>query len=190
VGAGMSALSIVLVLTVLVPVLPLCTPAAVSATIQATYTGQKISLDLHQAEIGDMLRLIAEASGLNIIASPEVQGTVTARMVDVPWDQALAVLLKLHALAQERYGNVILIAPLHRMTAQRQERLQAQQAARQAEPTVTHVVPVKYRDATELKAVLERHLGACAVVSADARTNTLLITGTPSCLQFFQKPAP
>jgi type IV pilus assembly protein PilQ len=154
------------------------------------YTGHKISLDLHQAEIGNVLRLIAEASGLNIIASPEVQGTVTARLVDVPWDQALDVTLKLHGLTQERYGNVILITPVSRLIAQRQERLYARQVESQTEPALTHMIPVKYRDATDLKAILERHLGACAVVSVDARTNTLLITGTPSCLRFYQQRAP
>jgi type IV pilus assembly protein PilQ len=187
---GITALRLFVALAVPFSVFLLGMPAAAKAEMQAPYSGQKISLDLQQAEIGDVLRLIAEVSGLNIIAGPEVRGTVTARLVDVPWDQALAVLLKLHSLTQERYGNVILIAPMQRVISQRQALLHAQQAAQQAEPTVTHVVPIKYRDATALKAVLEQHLGTCAVVSVDARTNTLLITGTPSCLRSDGKPAP
>jgi type IV pilus assembly protein PilQ len=180
---GITALRLVIALAMSFLVLPRGLPAVARAETQAPYSGQKISLDLRQAEIGDVLRLIAEVSGLNIIAGPAVQGMVTARLAHVPWDQALTVLLKLHGLTQERHGNVILIAPVQQVISQRRELLHARQAVEQAAPTVTHVVPIKYRDATALKAVLEQHLGTCAVVSVDARTNTLLITGTPSCLR-------
>jgi type IV pilus assembly protein PilQ len=152
------------------------------STASSRYTGQKISLDLHNAELGDVLRLIAEISGLNVIASPEVQGTVTMRLVEVPWDQALEAILKLHGLTQERQGNVILIAPRQQFITQQQERLRARQLEAQAEAVMTHIVPVKYRDAAELQATLQRQVGHCATISADTRTNTLIITGTPSCL--------
>lgn len=147
------------------------------------YTGNRISLDLQHADIGDVLRLIADVSGLNIITSSGVKGTVTTRMVDVPWEQALEVILKLHGLTQERHGNVILIAPLRQVIERREEHLRAQQEQAQAETTITRVVPIKYRDAAELKTTLEKHLAACATISVDARTNTLIIVGTPSCLQ-------
>ena len=108
----------------------------------------------------------------------------------MPWDQALARRLKRHELAQARSGNVVLVAPVRQVMDPRQKWRRDQQAESQAEPTVTLVVPVNYRDATELSAILEHHLGPCATVSADARTNTVIITGTPSCLRFSQKPAP
>jgi type IV pilus assembly protein PilQ len=152
------------------------------STASSRYTGQKISLDLQNAEIGDVLRLIAEVSGLNVIAGPEVKGTVTMRLVEVPWDQALEVMLKLHGLAQERQGNVILIAPREQFIAQQQEHLRTRQLEAQAEAVMTHIVPIKYRDAAELQATLQRQMGHCATISADTRTNTLIITGTPSCL--------
>jgi type IV pilus assembly protein PilQ len=153
-----------------------------SGTTSSRYTGQKISLDVHNAEIGDVLRLMVEISGLNVIAAPEVKGTVTLRLVEVPWDQALEVMLRLHGLAQEWQGNVILIAPRQQFITQQQERLRARQLEAQAEAAVTHVVPIKYRDAAELQALLQRQVGHCATVSAEPRTNTLIITGTPSCL--------
>jgi type IV pilus assembly protein PilQ len=148
------------------------------------YTGQKISLDLHNADLGDVLRLIGAASGLNMVVAAEVKGTVTTRLVEVPWDQALDVILKLHGLAQERQGNVILIAPRAQFITQQQEWLRARQLEAQAETALTHVIPIKYRDAAELQATLQQHVGHCATISVDTPTNTLIITGTPSCLSW------
>jgi type IV pilus assembly protein PilQ len=147
------------------------------------YTGEKISLDLNNAALADVLRLIAEVSGLNIIAAPEVQGTVTTRLVNVPWDQALDAILTLHGLVQERRGNVMVVTPRQQFIARQEERLRAQQLAAQSEAVMTQIVPIKYRDATELQATLQQHFGACATISADPHTNTLIITGTPSCLR-------
>jgi type IV pilus assembly protein PilQ len=142
------------------------------------YTGKKISLDFQNADINDILRLIAEVSGLNVIAGGDVQGTVTTRMVDVPWDQALDVILKINGLAQEREGNIIRVAPLKRFIAEREERMQAQKTEIQSEPTVTQVVPVNYAEADELKKNLERLLGDRGSIFIDERTNTLIITDT------------
>ncbi|MCZ6874598.1 MAG: type IV pilus secretin PilQ [bacterium] len=142
------------------------------------YTGEKISLDFQNADINDILRLIAEVSGLNVIAGGDVQGTVTTRMVDVPWDQALDVILKINGLAQEREGNIIRVAPLKRFIAERQERMEAQQTESQSVPTVTRVVPVNYADAAKLKTNLERLLSDRGSIFIDERTNTLIITDT------------
>ncbi len=142
------------------------------------YTGQKISLDFQNADINDILRLIAEVSGLNVIAGGDVQGTVTTRMVDVPWDQALDVILKINGLAQEREGNIIRVAPLKRFIAERQERVQAQKTEVEAEPTVTQLVRVSYADAEELKTNLERLLSDRGSIFIDERTNTLIMTDT------------
>ncbi len=154
----------------------------------STSSAQRISLDVHNAGIGDVLRLIATASGLNIIASPHVKGTVTARLIDVPWDQALDVILKLHGLVQERHGNVVVIAPLRPVLLRRQAARRAEQMEASAEPTVTRVIPVNYAKAAALKAIFEKVLGSCAAISAYAPTNTLIITGTPSCLRRSQLP--
>jgi type IV pilus secretin PilQ/predicted competence protein len=158
-------------------------PAQVEATTigerkTPQYTGKKISLDFQNADINDILRLIAEVSGLNIIAGGDVQGTVTTRMVDVPWDQALDVILRINGLAQERDGNIIRVAPLERFISERQERLRARQTEDRAEPTVTQLVPVNYADASELKSNLERLLSDRGSIFIDARTNTLIVTDT------------
>jgi type IV pilus assembly protein PilQ len=142
------------------------------------YTGEKISLDFQNADINDILRLIAEVSGLNIIAGADVQGTITTRMVDVPWDQALDVILKVNGLSQEREGNIIRVAPTQRFITERQQRMQAQRTEDEVEPTITQLVPVNYADAKELKSNLERLLSNRGSLNIDTRTNTLIVTDT------------
>lgn len=142
-----------------------------------------LSLDVQDAEVRDVLRLLADAGGVNLVTSGEVQGTVTMRLHAVPWKQALDAVLRLTGLAQERQGNVILVAPAARLQQARQEQTQAQQFAAAAEPRVTRLVPVHYAKAAEMQAHLEKLLGPCATLSVDSRTNTLILQGTPSCLR-------
>jgi type IV pilus assembly protein PilQ len=162
-------------------------PGYTSGATAAPATPPKtISLDVQSTDVRDVLRLLAETGGVNILASGEVQGTITVRLVDVPWEQALEAVLKLTGLAQERQGNVILVAPAERFRSAREERVRARQAEAQTEPKITRVVPVKYANATQLKATLEKLLGACATIAVDGRTNTLILTGTPSCLRVWE----
>jgi type IV pilus assembly protein PilQ len=142
------------------------------------YTGQKISLDFQNADINDILRLLAEVSGLNIIAGSDVQGTITTRMMDVPWDQALDVVLKINGLAQEREGNIIRVAPITRFISERQETLRARQTEVQAEPTITQLVSINYANASELKGSLDKLLSARGSILLDVRTNTMIVTDT------------
>ncbi len=153
------------------------------ATTAPVTPSKTVSLDVQGADVRDVLRLLADTGGINILTSDEVQGTVTTRLHDVPWEQALEAILQLTGLVQERQGNVILVAPAERLRSARQERVQARQVATQAEPKITRVLPINYAKATELKTQLEKVLGACATIAADSRTNTLILTGTPSCLR-------
>jgi len=162
-------------------------PGHTSGVIAAPATPPKtISLDVQGTDVRDVLRLLAETGGINILASGEVQGTITVRLVDVPWEQALEAVLKLTGLAQERQGNVILVAPAERFRSARAERVRARQAEAPTEPKITRVVPVNYANATQLKATLEKLLGACASIAVDSRTNTLILSGTPSCLRVWE----
>ena len=166
------------------------TPADTSQPAATRFSGARISLDVQQVDIADVLRVIAEISQLNIITSPEVQGKVTTRMVNVPWDQALDVLLKLYGLGMERHGNVLLIAPLQQVVTQQQHRLRRQQAEQQAEAVVRRIIQVQYANAEALQANLQRFLGDCATIAVDRRTNSMILTGTPSCLRLGAIPAP
>jgi type IV pilus assembly protein PilQ len=155
-------------------------PRIEAATIgevgEKTYTGEKISLDFQNADINDILRLIAEVSRLNIITGPDVKGTVTTRMVDIPWDQALDVVLKINGLGQEQQGNIIRVAPIERFINEHQERMRIQKAEEEAEPTVKQVVPINYANVEELKTNLERVLSPRGSLWIDSRTNTMIVT--------------
>lgn len=153
------------------------------ATATPPTPGMTISLDVQHADVRDVLRLLAETGGVNMLTSDDVRGTITTRLLDVPWEQALEAVLRLAGLAQERQGNVILVAPAERLRSARQERLRARQLAAQTEPSVTRVIPIHYARASELKAHLERLLGTCATITVDSRTNSVILTGTPTCLR-------
>ena len=155
-------------------------PAVRAREAPRQYTGEKISLDFQDADIKDLLRLIAEVSGVNIIAGGDVQGTVTTRMVDVPWDQALEVILKINGLDQEREGNIIRVAPLERFTKEREDRLKAQTTEQQTEPLVTRVVPINYTAAGTLKTNLEKLLSERGSLFVDDRTNNMIVTDRQS----------
>ena len=157
-------------------------PSGGSVTESQMFTGEKISLDFQDADINDILRLIAEVGKVNIIAGGDVQGKITTRMTDVPWDQALDVILKINGLAQERSGNIIRVAPLEKFTNERQERLKAQITEVQAEPLVTRIVPANYAAAKDLRPNLEKLLSKRGTMIIDARTNTMIITDTQGSL--------
>jgi type IV pilus assembly protein PilQ len=175
--------SLVLCLVFLLSLSPRHTSGATTAPATPPKT---ISLDVQGTDVRDVLRLLAETGGVNILASGEVQGTITVRLVDVPWEQALEAVLKLTGLAQERQGNVILVASAERFRSAHGERARARQAEDQTEPKMTRIVPVKYANATQLKATLEKLLGACATITVDGRTNTLILSGTPTCLRVWE----
>jgi type IV pilus secretin PilQ/predicted competence protein len=157
-------------------------PASGGINEQNVFKGEKISLDFQDADINDILRLISEVGKVNIIAGGDVQGKVTTRMLDVPWDQALDVILKINGMAQERSGNIIRVGPLEKFTAERQERLKAQVTEVAAEPLLTRIVPANYASAKDLRTNLEKLLSKRGTMIVDARTNTMIITDTQRSL--------
>jgi type IV pilus assembly protein PilQ len=139
------------------------------------YTGRLISLDLQDTDIDNALRIIAEVSNLNIISSQEVAGKVTLRLIDVPWDQALDVILKTNGLDKVKEGNVIRIAPVERLRQEREALKQARQAEEELEPLQVKYVRVSYARAAELRTLVETILSERGSVAVDERTNQLII---------------
>ncbi|WKZ57930.1 MAG: type IV pilus secretin PilQ [Bdellovibrionota bacterium] len=139
------------------------------------YTGRLISLDLQDTDIDNALRIIAEVSNLNIIASDDVAGKVTLRLIDVPWDQALDVILKTNGLDKVQEGNVVRIAPVEKLRAEREALKQAQQAEEELEPLGVKYVRVSYARAAELKPLVETVLSERGSVTYDDRTNQLIV---------------
>src|SRR5262249_20283993 len=147
-------------------------PAAESAPV---YTGQRISLDFQQADLIDVLRLISEVSGMNIITSPDVSGRVTTRMVNVPWDQALDVILKTHGLGKDQEGTIIRVAPLELLLKDHDEKFQAKRVGEKLEPPVTRTLQLSYARAEELKENMEKLLTKQGRLDIDKRTNTIIV---------------
>jgi type IV pilus assembly protein PilQ len=152
-------------------------------TDEKDYVGRRVSLDFKDADIGNILRLIAEVSDLNVIAGEEVQGTVTIRLVDVPWDQALDVILLTKGLGFVRVGNVLRIAPLETIKLETEQRLQERRAKEKLEDLVVKLQPVNYADVDDIKTLVKRLLTKRGSVDVDQRTNTLIIKDVPSVVQ-------
>ncbi len=146
------------------------------------YEGRRISLDFKDADIGNILRLIAEVSDLNVIAGDEVDGKVTIRLVDVPWDQALDVILLTKGLGFVRVGSVLRIAPIETLKIEREARLQERRAKEKLEDLVVKLQPVNYADVKEVSKLIERILSPRGSVNVDTRTSTLIIKDIPSVI--------
>jgi type IV pilus assembly protein PilQ len=139
------------------------------------YNGRKISLDFKDADIKNILRLIAEVSNLNIIAGDDVQGKVSMRLVDVPWDQALDVVLQSRSLGKNRVGNVLRIAPLETLKREDQAELEARRAKEKLEDLTTELVAVNYATAKEILPQVKSVMSERGDVRVDDRTNILIL---------------
>jgi len=146
------------------------------------YTGRRISLDLKEVDINDVLRLIAEVSDLNVIAGDEVTGKVTIRLVDVPWDQALDVILLTRGLGFVRVGTVLRIAPAEQLKNEEEARLQERRSHEKLEDLTVKLQPVNYAAVDEVEKMVKKLLTARGVVNVDKRTNTVIIKDIPSVI--------
>jgi len=142
---------------------------------QKVFTGTKLSLDFKDADIKNILRLIAEVSNLNIIVADEVTGKITMRLVDVPWDQALDIILQSKNLDKRQIGNVVRIAPTETLRKEDQARLEEQRSKEKLEPLVNELIPVNYATAKEIMPQVKSILSERGDVKVDDRTNMLII---------------
>ncbi|UCF88477.1 MAG: type IV pilus secretin PilQ [bacterium] len=139
------------------------------------YTGERITLDFQNADLLNVLRLIAEVSGLNIITAEGVGGKISMRMRDVPWDQALDIILKTKGLGQIREGNVVRIAPMTVLEGERLAALRAKEAEIKVEDLVLQIVPISYSKAEDLVGQLSSFLSSRGSITTDKRTNSLIV---------------
>jgi type IV pilus assembly protein PilQ len=139
------------------------------------YTGRKLSLDFKDADIKNVLRLIAEVSNLNIIAGDDVKGTVTIRLVEVPWDQALDIILQSNDLGKVRIGNVVRVAPIDKLKKEEEDTLAARRAKEKLEDLGTELIPVNYATAKNLEGQVKGILSERGSVTVDERTNVLIV---------------
>lgn len=145
---------------------------------QKVYRGERVSFDFKDADIRDVFRILADISGFNIIIANNVTGTVTLKLSDVPWDQALDVILEDAGLGAIVEGNVMKIAPLATLQKRQTEMLAAAKTQEQLEPFETRQVFVNYARAEELVPLVNPLLSPGGTIRVDTRTNSLLITDT------------
>lgn len=165
--------------------------------VQGTgYTGQKLSLNFQSIELRSLLQVFADFSGLNIITSDSVNGTLTLRLQDVPWDQALDIILQTKGLGKRKNGNVLLIAPSEELIQKERLEREAVLALEKVEPMRTQSFQINYAKAAEIAASLTaggtgpnsgRILSASGSVIPEPRTNQLFVTDVSSRLEQVQQ---
>jgi len=143
------------------------------------YSGEKLSLNFQNVEVRAVLQVIADFTGLNIITSDTVGGNLTLRLKDVPWDQALDIILQAKGLSKRKNGNVVLIAPTDELAAKEKLALEAQAAVSDLEPVRTESFALSYAKAEDIQKLLsnkeQRILSKRGSASIDERTNTIFV---------------
>jgi type IV pilus assembly protein PilQ len=151
------------------------------------YTGQKISLDFQDAEVSNILRLIADVSGLNMVVGEEVKGKVTLKLFNVPWDQALDIVLKTKGLGQVREGNIIRIDANANIAKQQDEAAKAKEAQVKAEDLKTLIIPINYAKASDLATTLKKNLSSRGDLTVNEATNSLIAKDVPQNIADIQQ---
>jgi type IV pilus assembly protein PilQ len=157
--------------------------AAVVDPTKKEYKGERLTLNFQDIETRAVLQLLAETSGQNIVVSDTVQGNVTLRLQNVPWDQALDIVLRTKGLDKRQEGNVIYVAPAEELAAREKQMLESQKAMTELAPVRTEYLQVNYAKASDLAALIRTQgkaslLSERGSVSIDERTNTLLLQDT------------
>src|SRR5207253_4488290 len=151
------------------------------------YAGEKLSLNFQNVEVRAVLQVIADFTGLNIITSDTVGGNLTLRLKDVPWDQALDIILQAKGLSKRKNGNVVLIAPTDELAAKEKLALEANAAISDLEPVRTESFPLSYAKAEDVSKLLsskdQRILSKRGSATVDVRTNTVFIQDTGGRLE-------
>jgi type IV pilus assembly protein PilQ len=148
--------------------------ATVNGQGAGRFSGRRIDLDLKDADIHNILRLLADVGRVNIVTADDVSGNVTIRMRNVPWDQALDVVLQAKGLGMVRSGNLIRVAPLATLQKERELRLAAARQEYELTPLETRLIPVSYAQAEELQARAKDLLSPRGSIAVDERTNVLI----------------
>ena len=164
------------------------------------YAGEKLSLNFQNIEVRSVLQVIADFTGLNIITSDTVTGNITLRLKDVPWDQAMDIIMQNRGLAMRKIGNVITVAPAEEVAAKEKAQLEAVNAIADLAPLRTDSFTLKYQKAVDLKTILESNgsssggsqtqnrgmLSKRGSIVAEIRTNTVFIQDTDKNLEAIQ----
>ena len=157
----------------------------------STYTGEKLSLNFQDIEVRSALQIIADFTGLNMVVSDSVKGSISLRLKDVPWDQALDIILKTKGLGMRKMGNVMLVAPSAELAAREKDELESQKKISELEPTHSELIQINYAKAADFANFIRSKesslLSERGTVTVDERTNSLLVQDTSSRLAEIRK---
>ncbi|HEX8790796.1 MAG TPA: type IV pilus secretin PilQ [Polyangiaceae bacterium] len=151
------------------------------------YNGRRINIDVKDADIHNILRLLADTGHVNIVTADDVGGTITIRMVNVPWDQVLDVVLQAKGLGMVRQGNLIRVAKLDQLQKERELKLAQQKQEYELTPLSTRLMPVSYAQADEIQARAKDLLSPRGSIAVDERTNVLIVRDTDANLNFIEQ---
>ncbi len=150
------------------------------AADKPVYTGEKLSLNFQDIDVRSVLQLIADFTNLNLVASDTVQGGITLRLQNVPWDQALDLVLKTKGLAQRKIGNVLLVAPADEIAARERQELESQKQIAELAPLRRELLQVNYAKAADIAKLFQSVTSAEAQteergsITVDERTNNII----------------
>ncbi|MDP2276385.1 MAG: type IV pilus secretin PilQ [Archangium sp.] len=143
------------------------------------YVGKRVSFEFKDIDIHNLLRIIAEISKKNIVVADDVGGKITVRLRNVPWDQALDLVLRSKSLGKEEFGNIIRVAPLATLETEAKARAERRENLQKSTPLSVSLISVNYATASDMSARVKEVLSARGNVAVDARTNTLIVRDLP-----------
>lgn len=163
-------------------------PNSLAQGTRKGYQGERLSLNFQNVDVRALLQVIADFTNLNIVTSDSVGGSLTLRLKDVPWDQALDIIMQSKGLDMRKNGNVLLVAPAEELAAKEKLELESKKQIAEIEPLRTEVFQLNYQKADELKTLLsgdgkQSILSARGSVVVDARTNKMFVQDVLSSLE-------
>ncbi|WP_088331355.1 type IV pilus secretin PilQ family protein [Lacimicrobium sp. SS2-24] len=154
---------------------------------KGNYEGAPVSLDFQDVPVRQVLQVIAQISGFNLVTTDTVTGNVTLSLDNVPWDQALNMIMKIKGLDKRMEGNILLIAPAEELSSRETQRLQSEQQAAELAPLRSETIQINYAKASDMAGILKSSEGGIlssrGAVTVDNRTNALLVRDTDESIQ-------
>jgi type IV pilus assembly protein PilQ len=151
------------------------------------YSGDIISLKIKDSDLKDVVLYLSEFAGLNVVFDPDVRGTVTVNLQDVPWDQALEIILKQNKMGKTIEGNILRIAPFSVLTREEEDQRKLKESKELAGPVIVKTITLSYSKAKDVAALLRSKISARGEMIVDERTNTLIVSEVRDKLDLIEK---
>lgn len=154
---------------------------------EETYHGEVITLKFKDADLRDVINYLGEFAGLNVAHDPEVRGVVSCNLVDVPWDQAMDLILKQNKMGRTLEGNILRIAPVQTLTREQEEQQQLEESKELSGPRFTKSYTLSYSRAADVQGLLQSKISERGEIIVDERTNTMVITDVSDRIELIER---